>query len=70
MELEFTRNNDIRITRIPLSALDTILSDAIARKSPLTSNFAPEIRIEKHCASQVYPQVNPLLYDEFDDDDE
>lgn len=68
MELEFTQRSDIRITRIPLDLLDNILSEAISRKSPLTMNFDPETRIQKYCDSQVFPRVNPMLYDEFDDD--
>lgn len=63
MELEFEMKNGIHITRIPLALLDTMLSDAISRISPLMKHFESEARIRKYSFSHVYPKVNPALYD-------
>jgi hypothetical protein len=69
MELELEMKNGIRITQIPLALVDRILAESILRKSPLTIHFEPETRIRKYCFAQVYPKVNPILY-ENDTDDE
>lgn len=70
MELELATRNDVKISKISLKLLEKILADAIVRKSPITQNFAPSVRIQKYCDTQVFPKVNPMIYEEYDGDDE
>lgn len=70
MELELATRNDVKISKISLKILEKILSDAIARKSPISQHYAPSVRIQKYCDLQVFPKVNPMIYAEYDDDEE
>lgn len=63
MIVECERNSvGLELKTIPLSLVQRLISDSIARKDVRFSNFSPENRIWKYVQSVVLPRVNPEVY--------